>query len=104
MNLAGASQVGVCSGQGFQGFRFLAGNPQDGQDLFSYDMQVSAEVTAVTDAFVGPGLNIVQGVALQKDEFQDQRFAGAGLMHLAIPGTPGPGDSGSFNAADVQDQ
>jgi CHAT domain-containing protein len=66
---------------------FLAGNPQTGQDLFSYDVVLSAEVTAVTDAFVGPGLTIVQGVALQKDEFNDPRFAAAGLIHLAVPGT-----------------
>lgn len=87
MNLAGASRSGSVLARDFGDSVFLAGNPRTGQDLFSYDMQVSAEVTAVTDAFVGPGLNIVQGVALKKDEFQDQRFAGAGLLHLAIPGT-----------------
>jgi CHAT domain-containing protein len=50
-------------------------------------MQVSAEITALTDIFVGPGLHIVQGVALRKDEFRDERFTGAGLIHLATPGT-----------------
>ena len=66
---------------------FLAGNPQASQDLFSYDIHLSAEVASLTDEFVGPGLHIVQGVALRKDEFQDSRFTGASLIHLAIPGT-----------------
>jgi len=66
---------------------FLAGNPRTSQELFSYDVQVSPEISAFTDRFVGPGLHIVQGVALRTDEFQDTRFAGAGLIHLAIPGT-----------------
>ena len=87
VSLAGSSQVGNDLASGFRDSVFLAGNPQAGQDLFSYDVPVSAEVNAVRDAFVGPGLNIVQGVALQNDEFQDPRFAEAGLIHLAIPGT-----------------
>lgn len=87
LSLAGTSVSGSTLSQDFTDSVFLAGNPQTGQDLFSYDVRVSAEVNAVRDAFVGPGLNIVQGVALQKDEFQDPRFAGAGLIHLAIPGT-----------------
>jgi CHAT domain-containing protein len=41
----------------------------------------------VTDQFVGPGLHIVQGVALRKDEFHDDRFAQAALVHLALAGT-----------------
>jgi len=87
MSLAGTSWMGADLATGYRDSVFLAGNPQAGQDLFSYDVTVSAEVTAVRDAFVGPGLNIVQGVALQNDEFKDPRFAAAGLIHLAIPGT-----------------
>jgi len=66
---------------------FLAGNPQTSQELFSYDVQGSPEISAVTDRFVGPGLHVVQGVALRADEFRDTRFAEARLIHLAIPGT-----------------
>jgi CHAT domain-containing protein/tetratricopeptide (TPR) repeat protein len=65
---------------------FLAGNPQARQDLFSYGVSSSAEILAVRDRFIGPGLHIVQGVALQRDEFRDERFSRADLMHLAIPG------------------
>ena len=65
---------------------FLAGNPQTDRELFSYDVQVSPEISSVTDHFVGPGLHIVQGVALNKGEFRDDRFSAAGLIHLAIPG------------------
>jgi CHAT domain-containing protein len=35
---------------------------------------------------VGPGLHVVQGLALQKDEFDDERFTRAALIHLAAPG------------------
>jgi CHAT domain-containing protein/tetratricopeptide (TPR) repeat protein len=87
MSLAGTSGLGSELAPGFRDTVFLAGNPQAAQALFSYDMQVSEEISAVRDAFVGPGLNIIQGVALQKDEFKDPRFAAAGLIHLAIPGT-----------------
>jgi CHAT domain-containing protein len=66
---------------------FLAGNPQTQRDPFSLELTVSPEIAAVTDAFVGPGLHIVQGVALLPDEFADARLAEAGLVHLAIPGT-----------------
>ena len=65
---------------------FLAGNPQARQDLFSYGVSSSAEILAVRDRFIGPGLQIVQGVALQRDEFSDERISQADLMHLAIPG------------------
>ena len=66
---------------------FLAGRPQDSQKLFEYDVQVAPEVARLTDRFVGPGLHIVQGVALQKDEFRDDNFSSASLIHLATPGT-----------------
>lgn len=65
---------------------FLAGNPQSGQDLFSYGVTTSTEIAAVRDKFVGDGLHIVQGVALRRDEFLDERFSSAGLVHLAMPG------------------
>jgi CHAT domain-containing protein len=66
---------------------FLAGDPQSSRELFSYDVRVSPEISAVTDRFVGPGLHIVQGLALTADEFQEASFTSAGLIHLAMPGT-----------------
>jgi CHAT domain-containing protein len=66
---------------------FLAGNPQQEQGPFRYEVNRSAEISAVNDIFIGPGLHVVQGVALQRDEFQDPRFEEAGLIHLAAPGT-----------------
>ena len=65
---------------------FLAGNPQAGQDLFSYGIETSAELDAVRNQFVGEGLHMVQGVALRRDEFSDERLSRAGLLHLAMPG------------------
>jgi CHAT domain-containing protein/tetratricopeptide (TPR) repeat protein len=65
---------------------FLAGNPGGSGDLFRYEITSSAEIDAVRDRFIGPGLHIVQGVALREDEFGDQRFADAALLHLAMPG------------------
>jgi CHAT domain-containing protein len=87
MSLAAAAKRRPVLAQDYREKVFLAGNPQAGQELFSYDMPVSTEITALTDIFVGPGLHIVQGVALRKDEFQDPRFSGASLIHLATPGT-----------------
>jgi len=66
---------------------FLAGNPQDSGDPFSLEFRASPEITAVTDEFVGAGLHIVQGVALKRDEFDDERLARASLVHLALAGT-----------------
>jgi CHAT domain-containing protein len=66
---------------------FLAGNPQVQNDPFSLELRVSPEIAAVTEQFVGPGLHIVQGVALRKHEFEDERFARAALIHLALAGT-----------------
>jgi CHAT domain-containing protein/tetratricopeptide (TPR) repeat protein len=86
MNLAAVAIRRPVLEPGYRAQVFLAGNPQAGQELFSYDVQVSAEIAALTDIFVGPGLHVVQGVALSKDEFQDERFAGASLIHLATPG------------------
>ena len=65
---------------------FLAGNPQAGQDLFSYGVSTSTELANVRDQFVGSGLHMVQGVALHLDEFNDERFSQASLVHLAMPG------------------
>jgi len=86
VNLAAVAHRRPVLDQDYRERVFLAGNPQAGQELFSYDVRASVEITAMTDIFVGPGLNIVQGVALKKDEFQDQRFTGASLIHLATPG------------------
>jgi CHAT domain-containing protein len=44
------------------------------------------ELDGIADMFVGPGLQIIQGAALQWDEFQDERFRSAGIVHLAMPG------------------
>ena len=65
---------------------FLAGNPRSNRALFTYDVSTSAEIAAVRDRFVGAGLHIVQGVALRGDEFEDERYAEAGVVHLAMPG------------------
>jgi len=66
---------------------FLAGNPQEQGDPFSLELRASPEIASVTNRFVGPGLHIVQGVALQKHEFKDERFELAALVHLALAGT-----------------
>lgn len=65
---------------------FLAGNPDIKREVFNYDQEMSAEIRAITDIFVGPALHIVQGTALRRDEFQDERFEKADVIHLAIPG------------------
>ncbi|MDT8319925.1 MAG: CHAT domain-containing protein [Xanthomonadales bacterium] len=65
---------------------FLAGNPRPKQELFSYEHTVSADIQTFAGRFAGPGLHIVQGVALRRDEFEDERFVEADLLHLAIPG------------------
>jgi tetratricopeptide (TPR) repeat protein len=64
---------------------FLAGDPELTRDVFSYEQRRSAEISAVTDLFVGPALHIVQGPALKSDEFDDARFADADVVHLSIP-------------------
>ena len=65
---------------------FLAGSPKAGEVLFDYDLTTSLEIGRITDRFVGPGLHVVQGAALARDEFLDSRFTGADLVHLAMPG------------------
>jgi CHAT domain-containing protein len=73
-------------GDGYRERVFVAGNPQNQLDPFRFEISRSPEIGAVTDRFVGPGLHVVQGVALRKDEFADDRFMRAALVHLAIPG------------------
>jgi len=86
-NLGSIARRTPAVGDDFRERVFLAGNPQSKVDPFSLEFRDSPEVAAVTDQFVGPGLHIVQGVALQKDEFHDERFAQAALVHLALAGT-----------------
>ncbi len=87
MNLSATTRFRPVLQQDYREKVFLAGNPQSGPKLFDYEVALSPEISAMTDRFVGPGLHVIQGVALKTDEFQDPRFAGAGLIHLAMPGT-----------------
>jgi CHAT domain-containing protein len=66
---------------------FLAGDPPAWSGDYAVRLDPSPEVRAVTDRFVGPGLNAVQGVALLVDEFDDDRLRLAELVHLSVPGT-----------------
>jgi CHAT domain-containing protein len=65
---------------------FLAGHPQDYSSDYAIRLDTSSEIQAIADIFVGPGLHIVQGAALLPDEFQEQQFQKAGLIHLSMPG------------------
>ena len=65
---------------------FLAGNPQHYSSSYASRFETTAEVREMVDLFVGPDLHVVQGAALLPDEFRDQRFAQAGIVHLAMPG------------------
>ncbi len=65
---------------------FLAGNPQDYAGDYATRLETSAEISAVADLFVGPGLQIIQGVALLPDEFQGGSFSQSNLVHLTMPG------------------
>ena len=65
---------------------FLAGHPQDYSSDYATRLESSAEIRAIADIFVGPGLSIVQGAALLPDEFQVDRFRQADLIHLTMPG------------------
>ena len=87
MTLAAAGRRHVLLPDSYRDQVFLAGDPQTTQQLFTYDITVSAEMTAVADVFVGPGLHMVQGVALNREEFSDEHFTGSGLVHLAAPGS-----------------
>lgn len=65
---------------------FLGGNPQDYSGDYATRLETSEEIRAVTDIFVGPGLQIIQGVALLPDEFESVEFRQANLVHLSMPG------------------
>jgi len=76
---------------------FLAGNPQDYAGNYATRLETSPEIGTVAELFVGPGLEIVQGVALLPDEFQGDNYSQANLVHLAMPGLVNlkyPEDSG----------
>jgi CHAT domain-containing protein/tetratricopeptide (TPR) repeat protein len=65
---------------------FLAGFPRDYSGSYASRLETSPEIQAVTDIFVGPGLNIVQGTALLPDEFSSEKFRNAQMIHLSMPG------------------
>ena len=65
---------------------FLAGDPQNWTGEFASRIEISDEVRAVGDFFIGPGLNAVQGISLLTDELLDGRYAQADLVHLSVPG------------------
>jgi len=65
---------------------FLAGDPRDYSGGYAERLETSAEIRAMVDIFVGPGLQIIQGVALLPDEFQGEYFRQSNLLHLAMPG------------------
>jgi CHAT domain-containing protein len=76
---------------------FLAGNPQDYAGDYATRLETSVEIQAIADLFVGPGLQILQGVALLPDEFQGGYFSQSKLVHLSMPGVINlkyPDDSG----------
>jgi len=76
---------------------FLAGNPRDYSGDYATRLETSAEIRTVADFFIGPGLEIVQGVALLPDEFQSEGFLKSNLIHLSMPGVIDlkyPGESG----------
>lgn len=65
---------------------FVAGYPQDYSSEYASRLNTSTEISVVADIFVGPGLHIIQGVALLPDEFQSENIQQAKLVHLAMPG------------------
>ncbi len=76
---------------------FLAGNPMDYSGDYATRLETSAEIRTVADIFIGPGLQIIQGVALLPDEFKGGFFQESNLVHLAMPGVIDlkyPGTSG----------
>jgi len=80
-----ASHAGQLEARNMQSF-FLAGNRETSAGDFEVFTPTPEEIRTVADFFVGPDLHIVQGSALQWDEFEDERFTGAGNVHLAMPG------------------
>ena len=87
VSLAPLNKPAVSVNTGALDLFFLAGNPVVMRDAFDLEQNVSTEISAVTDIFVGPALHIVQGSALGRDEFQDERLETANIIHLAIPGS-----------------
>jgi len=76
---------------------FLAGNPKDYSGDYATRLETSSEIRSVADIFIGPGLQIIQGVALLPDEFESEYFLESNLIHLAMPGVINlqyPGASG----------
>lgn len=65
---------------------FLSGNQQAGAGDFGVFKPTPVEIKTIADLFIGPGLRIVQGSALQWDEFETEEFTRAGVIHLAMPG------------------
>jgi CHAT domain-containing protein len=84
LDALGAEASNVESGD-LQRF-FLAGNQLSDAGDFGISKPTPREIRTITNLFVGPGLHIVQGSALQWDEFQVQDFTSAGVIHLAMPG------------------
>lgn len=64
---------------------FLAGRPQDFSGEYLQRLETSAEMRAVSDQFIGPGLTVIQGTALLPDEFTEPQFSNAHITHLAMP-------------------
>lgn len=64
---------------------FLAGAPVDFSPGFLDRLQTGAELRAVMDRFRGPGLQVIQGAALQPDELDTLAYREASLVHLAQP-------------------
>jgi len=64
---------------------FIAGSPQDYSAWVESRLATSPEIQAVAEQFIGPGLHIVQGRALLRDEFDDTRLQRAELVHLSMP-------------------
>ena len=65
---------------------FVAGYPQDYSSDYATRLVTSTEISVVANIFVGPGLQIIQGVALLPDEFRSENFQQANLVHMAMPG------------------
>jgi CHAT domain-containing protein len=65
---------------------FVAGNPGDYSGDYATRFETSAEIRSIADIFIGPGLQIVQGVALLPDEFEGEYFLQSDLVHLSMPG------------------
>lgn len=75
---------------------FVAGSPVDYRSGYLARLETTAELRAVMDRFLGPGLQVIQGSALLPDEFTTDAFQDAQLVHLAMPAridTRSPGAS-----------